>query len=112
MKRVMAIIKPFKVDDVKTALQAAGVQGATLTQVHGHARHRGHTEHYRGAEYRAEFSPAAQLELLVEDHEVDGVVSAIVTSARTGELGDGKVVVQTIEDVIRIRTGEAGPAAL
>ena len=112
MKRVMAIIKPFKVDDVKTALQAVGVQGATLTQAHGHARHRGHTEHYRGAEYRAEFSPAAQLELLVEDHQVDGVVNAIVLSARTGDLGDGKIVVQSIEDVVRIRTGEIGAAAL
>jgi nitrogen regulatory protein PII len=108
----MAVIKPFKVDDVKAALTAAGVQGVTMIQAHGHARHRGHTEHYRGADFRADFSPAAQLELLVEDEQVDDVVTAIVMAARTGSLGDGKVVVQSIEDVIRIRTGEVGSAAL
>ena len=112
MKLVTAIIKPHKVDEVKTALQGLGIQGLTLTEVRGYGRQRGHTEVYRGAEYKVDFVPKARLEVLVGDAQVDEVVDAIVNTARTGQVGDGKVFVTAVEQVIRIRTGEQGDAAL
>lgn len=112
MKRVEAIIKPFKLDDVKDALQRVGVQGLTVSEVKGFGRQRGHTELYRGAEYRVEFLPKVKLELLVEDGDVKDVVDAILTAARTGKIGDGKIFVSALDDVVRIRTGEHGREAL
>jgi nitrogen regulatory protein PII len=112
VKLVTAIIKPFKVDDVKSALQDLGVQGLTLTEVQGFGRQRGHTEVYRGAEYTIDFVPKVKLEILVEDSEVQAVVDRIIESARTGKIGDGKVWIMPIETAVRIRTGEAGSDAL
>ena len=112
MKRVEAIIKPFKLDEVKEALERAGAQGLTVSEVKGFGRQKGHTELYRGAEYRVEFLPKVRLELLVDDGSVAKVVDAIMVAARTGRIGDGKIFVSSVEDVIRIRTGEHGPEAL
>jgi nitrogen regulatory protein P-II 1 len=112
MKLVVGIIKPFKIDDVKTALQNAGVEGLTITQVQGFGRQRGHTEVYRGAEYTIDFVSKIKLEILVEDHAAPGVASALMDAARTGKIGDGKVWIVPIEDVFRIRTGEAGSDAI
>jgi len=112
MKLITAIIKPFKLDDVKDALKSAGMQGITVSEVQGFGRQRGHTEVYRGAEYEIDFVPKVRIEILVEDAEVDGLVAAIMESARTGKIGDGKVWVTTIDSVYRVRTGEAGSDAI
>ena len=112
MKVVVAIIKPFKLDDVKEALKSAGVQGLTLGEVQGFGRQGGHTETYRGAEYTIDLVPKMRLEIVVEDALVDDVVDAVVTAARTGKIGDGKVWVVPVEDVVRIRTGERGKDAI
>jgi nitrogen regulatory protein P-II 1 len=112
MKIVVAVVKPFKLDDVKTAVQEFGVQGLTMTEVQGFGRQRGHTEVYRGAEYTVDFVPKVKLEILVEDDDAPGVAQQIVEAARTGKIGDGKVWILPVDDVIRIRTGEAGSDAL
>jgi nitrogen regulatory protein P-II 1 len=112
MKTVIAVVKPFKVDDVKAALQAVGVTGLTVSEARGFGRQRGHTEVYRGAEYQVDFVPKSRIEVWVDDDQVDGVVDAIVKAARTGKIGDGKVAVAPLEEVVRIRTGEHGPEAL
>ena len=112
MKLIVAIVKPFKVEDVKVALQNVGVAGLTVTEARGFGRQRGHTEIYRGAEYQVDFVPKSRIEIMVEDDQVEGVVDAIVKSARTGKIGDGKVAVLPLDDVVRIRTGEAGSSAL
>ncbi|CAB4645690.1 unannotated protein [freshwater metagenome] len=112
MKLITAIIKPFKLDDVKDALKSAGMQGITVSEVQGFGRQRGHTEVYRGAEYEIDFVPKVRIEILVDDAEVDGLVTAIMEAARTGKIGDGKVWVTTIDSVYRVRTGEAGSDAI
>ena len=112
MKMVMAVIKPFKLDDVREALSAQGVAGITVTEVKGFGRQKGHTELYRGAEYVVDFLPKVKLETAVDDDVVERVIEAIEQSARTGKIGDGKIFVADLEQVIRIRTGETGGAAL
>ena len=112
MKLITAIVKPHKLDAIKTALEAAGVAGLTVTEVRGYGRQRGHTEIYRGAEYTVEFVPKVRLEVLATDADADGILEAIVASARSGEVGDGKVFVTPVEDVVRIRTGERGDGAV
>jgi nitrogen regulatory protein PII len=112
VKLVVAIVKPFKVEDVKEALRDVGVAGLTVSEARGFGRQRGHTEVYRGAEYQVDFVPKSRVEVMVDDEQVDGVIDAIVKSARTGKIGDGKIFVQTIDEVVRIRTGETGPEAL
>jgi nitrogen regulatory protein P-II 1 len=112
MKLVTAVIKPYKLDDVKTALQEMGVQGMTVTEASGYGRQRGHTEVYRGAEYRVDLVPKARVEVLVEDAEADAVIAAVVAAARTGKIGDGKVWSVPVETAVRVRTGEFGPDAL
>ena len=112
MKKVEAIIKPFKMEDVKEALGEAGVEGMTVTEVKGFGRQKGHTEIYRGSEYTVDFLPKVKFEIVVPDGHVDRVVQAIVKSARTGKIGDGKVFVLPIEEAIRIRTEERGEAAV
>jgi nitrogen regulatory protein P-II 2 len=112
MKLVVAIIKPFKLDDVREALAEVGVQGITVTEVKGFGRQKGHTELYRGAEYVVDFLPKIKLEVAVADDQLDRVLEAIQISARTGKIGDGKIFVSTLEQVIRIRTGELDLDAL
>jgi len=112
MQLITAIIKPFKLDDVREAVAEAGVQGITATEVKGFGRQRGHTELYRGAEYQVDFLPKTKIELAVDDSLVDVVVEAIISAARTGKIGDGKVFVSRLEEVIRIRTGETGAEAI
>ena len=112
MKLVTAIIKPFRLDDVRNALSEVGVQGMTVSEVKGFGRQRGHTELYRGAEYVVDFLPKAKIEVAVADDRVDEVTEAIVNSARTGKVGDGKIFVTSLEQVLRIRTGETGDSAL
>ncbi|QNK03246.1 P-II family nitrogen regulator [Dyella telluris] len=112
MKLVVAIIKPFKLDDVREALAEVGVQGITVTEVKGFGRQKGHTELYRGAEYVVDFLPKIKLEVAVADEQVDRVVEAIQVSAKTGKIGDGKIFVSSLEQVIRIRTGEMDSDAL
>jgi nitrogen regulatory protein P-II 2 len=112
MKMVIAIIKPFKLDDVRSALADVGVQGITVTEVKGFGRQKGHTELYRGAEYVVDFLPKVKLELAVDDDQVDRVVEAIIETARTGKIGDGKIFVSELGQAVRIRTGEAGSRAL
>ena len=112
MKLITAIIKPFTLDDVKTALEQAGVLGLTLSEVQGYGRQKGHTEVYRGAEYQVDFIPKAKIEVLVPDEAVDKIVDAIVTAARTGKIGDGKVWVTPIETAIRVRTGDRNDEAV
>ena len=112
MKMVTAIIKPFKLDDVREALADIGVQGITVTEVKGFGRQRGHTELYRGAEYVVDFLPKMKIELAVADDIVDQVVEAITNTARTGKIGDGKIFVANLEQAIRIRTGETGAEAV
>jgi nitrogen regulatory protein P-II 1 len=112
MKLIVGIIKPFKLDDVKEALKELGVQGLTVSDVQGFGRQRGHTEVYRGAEYEIDFVPKMRLEILVDDGDVQRVTEKIVETARTGKIGDGKVWVVPVENVIRIRTGEAGSDAI
>jgi nitrogen regulatory protein P-II 2 len=112
MKLITAIIKPFKLDDVRQAISDIGVQGLTVTEVRGFGRQRGHTEIYRGAEYAVEFLPKAKLEVAVDDALVDAVVDAILRAARTGKVGDGKVFVFELTQVVRIRTGERDASAI
>ena len=112
MKLIVAIIKPFRVDDVKDALKDLGIQGLTVSDVQGFGRQRGHTEVYRGAEYRIDFVPKVRIEVLCDDGDAQAVVDRILQSASTGKIGDGKVWLQPIEEVWRIRTGEIGPDAL
>ncbi|MBL8259427.1 MAG: P-II family nitrogen regulator [Candidatus Competibacteraceae bacterium] len=112
MKLVSAIIKPFKLDDVREALSGIGVQGITVTEVKGFGRQKGHTELYRGAEYVVDFLPKVKLEIAVDDGLVDQVVEAIRATANTGKIGDGKIFIYDLERAIRIRTGEIGPSAL
>lgn len=112
MKLVVAVVKPFKLDDVKEALKDLGIQGLTATEAQGFGRQRGHTEVYRGAEYTIDLVPKVRIEVVLDDHQVTDVVEAIVRTAGTGKIGDGKVWVLPVEDVVRIRTGEHGPDAL
>jgi len=112
MKKIAAIIKPHKLDEVKDALAKAGVQGMTITEVRGFGRQKGHTELYRGAEYVVNFVPKVKVEVLTDDTKAADVVEAIRSSAHTGQIGDGKIFVSAIEDAIRIRTGERGDAAV
>ena len=112
MKLVIAVIKPFKVGDVRDALQEIGVQGLTVTEAQGHGRQGGHTEVYRGAEYQIDFVPKSRVEVLAEDVDVPHIIETIVTAAHTGRIGDGKVWVQHVEEVVRVRTGERGADAI
>jgi nitrogen regulatory protein P-II 1 len=112
MKLVTAVVKPFKLDDVKSALKAAGVVGITVTEVRGFGRQGGHTETYRGTEYQVDFLPKVKIESIVEDGDVDAVVDAIAGSARTDKIGDGKVWVTSVDELVRIRTGERGSDAI
>ena len=112
MKKIEAIIKPFKLDEVKEALGRQGIQGMTVSEVKGFGRQKGHTELYRGAEYVVDFLPKVKIELIIEDEMVEKAVEAIRSSAQTGRIGDGKIFVSSIEDAIRIRTGERGDAAV
>jgi nitrogen regulatory protein P-II 1 len=112
MKKIEAIIKPFKLEEVKEALAAVGVQGMTVTEVKGFGRQKGHTEIYRGSEYTVDFLPKVKVDVIVEDDQASAVAQAIVKSANTGKIGDGKVFISTIEEAIRIRTGETGSAAV
>jgi len=112
MKMIVAIIKPFKLDDVRSALAEVGVQGITVTEVKGFGRQKGHTELYRGAEYVVDFLPKVKLELAVDDEQVDRVVEAIIETARTGKIGDGKIFISNLGQSVRIRTGESGSRAL
>jgi nitrogen regulatory protein P-II 1 len=112
MKKVEAIIKPFKLDEVKEALQEIGVQGLSVIEVKGFGRQKGHTELYRGAEYVVDFLPKVKIEVVLADDQVEGAIAAIIDAARTDKIGDGKIFVSTVEHAVRIRTGEAGEDAL
>ena len=112
MKKIEAIIKPFKLDDVKEALQEIGLQGLTVTEAKGFGRQKGHTELYRGAEYGVDFLPKIKIELVIPDNRVDAAVEAIQNAAQTGRIGDGKIFIMPVETAIRIRTGETGDDAL
>jgi nitrogen regulatory protein P-II 2 len=112
MKIITAIVKPFKLDDVRQALGEIGVQGLTVSEVKGFGRQKGHTELYRGAEYVVDFLPKVKLEIAIDDDLVDQAIEAITGSANTGKIGDGKIFITNLEQVVRIRTGESGPAAL
>jgi len=112
VKRIVAIIRPFKLDEVKEALVEEGIKGLTITEVRGYGRQKGHTETYRGSEYRIEFVPKMKIEVVVEKDKVDRVVDAILRSAKTGQVGDGKIFISDVEEVIRIRTEESGKEAL
>ncbi|MET8125551.1 P-II family nitrogen regulator [Streptomyces sp. NPDC005065] len=112
MKLITAIVKPYRLDEVKTALRELGVHGMTVTEASGYGRQRGHTEVYRGAEYRVDLVPKARIEVVVEDTDADLVIDAMVRAARTGKIGDGKVWAVPVDTVVRVRTGERGPDAL
>jgi nitrogen regulatory protein P-II 1 len=112
MKLITAIVKPFAIDDIKSAVEHAGVVGLTVTEVRGYGRQKGHTEVYRGAEYHVDFIPRVKVEVLVNDGSVDQVVDSIINAARTGKIGDGKVWVTAVDAVVRVRTGERGPEAI
>ncbi len=112
MKKLDVIIKPFKLDDVKDALLEVGIKGMTISEVRGFGRQRGHTELYRGSEYRIDFLPKIKIEIALQEKDVDRAVEAIMKAARTGQIGDGKIFISDIEEVIRIRTGESGKDAL
>lgn len=112
MKLIVAIIKPFKLDEVKEALQEVGLQGITVTEARGFGRQKGHTELYRGAEYVVDFLPKVKIEVMVEDNMVERTTEAIINAARTGRIGDGKIFILPVDDVIRIRTGERGSEAV
>ena len=112
MKMITAVVKPFKLDDVREALAAIGVQGVTVSEVKGFGRQKGHTELYRGAEYVVDFLPKVKLELALPDDQVDAAVEAITSAANTGKIGDGKIFISSLEQVIRIRTGETGDEAV
>ncbi|MGH4028197.1 P-II family nitrogen regulator [Actinomycetota bacterium Odt1-20B] len=112
MKLVTAIVKPFRLDEVKTALQELGIHGLTVTEASGYGRQRGHTEVYRGAEYQVDLVPKVRIEVVIEDDDLDAVVDAVVRAARTGKIGDGKVWAVPVDTVVRVRTGERGPDAV
>ncbi len=112
MKKIEAIIKPFKLDEVKEALQDVGVQGLSVTEVKGFGRQKGHTELYRGAEYVVDFLPKVKIEVVLDDDQIDGAIEAIIGAAKTGKIGDGKIFVTSVEQAIRIRTAEEGVEAL
>jgi len=112
MKKIEAIIRPFKLDEVKEALIEEGIRGLTISEVRGYGRQKGHTETYRGSEYQIEFIPKIKIEIVVDDVHLDKAVDAIIRSAKTGQVGDGKIFISDIQDVIRIRTEESGPQAL
>ena len=112
MKLITAIIKPFKLDEVREALSAIGVQGITVTEVKGFGRQKGHTELYRGAEYVVDFLPKVKVEVILQESQVERAIESIVKAARTGKIGDGKIFVTAVEQVVRIRTGESGEAAV
>jgi nitrogen regulatory protein P-II 1 len=112
MKLITAVVKPYKLDEVKTALQAFGVHGLTVAEASGYGRQRGHTEVYRGAEYTVDLVPKVRIELLAEDHDVEDLLNVITKAAQTGKIGDGKVWVTSVETVVRVRTGERGAEAL
>ncbi len=112
MKKIEAIIKPFKLDEVKETLQKAGIQGMTVAEVKGFGRQKGHTELYRGAEYIVDFLPKVRLEVVVDDIQAPSVVEMIMKAAKTGKIGDGKIFISSLEEVVRIRTGETGKAAI
>ncbi|WP_405458254.1 P-II family nitrogen regulator [Streptomyces sp. NBC_00101] len=112
MKLITAVVKPHRLDEVKTVLEELGVRGLTVTEASGYGRQRGHTEVYRGAEYRVDLVPKIRIEVVVEDADADAVVDAVVRAARTGRVGDGKVWAVPVESVVRVRTGERGPDAL
>ncbi|HTQ38446.1 MAG TPA: P-II family nitrogen regulator [Pirellulales bacterium] len=112
MKKIEAVIRHFKLDEVKNALSAKGVQGMTITEVRGFGRQKGHTETYRGAEYAVDFLPKVKLEVVVDEKNAQGVIDTIVGAARTGQVGDGKIFVSALTDVVRIRTGETSAAAI
>lgn len=111
MKKITAMIKPFKLDDVREALSNIGIQGMTITEVKGFGRQKGHTEVYRGAEYSVDFLPKIQIDIVVGEHLIEQVVESIIEAARTGKVGDGKIFITPVEEVIRIRTGETGETA-
>ena len=112
MKKVEAIIKPFKLDEVKDKLHEIGIQGITVTEVKGFGRQKGHTELYRGAEYVVDFLPKIKLEIILPDSQVEGVVNSIIKAAQTGRIGDGKIFITNLEETVRIRTGERGEEAI
>ncbi|RLK11014.1 P-II family nitrogen regulator [Ruegeria conchae] len=112
MKKIEAIIKPFKLDEVKEALQDVGVQGLSVIEVKGFGRQKGHTELYRGAEYVVDFLPKVKVDVVLEDDQVDAAIEAIISAAKTDKIGDGKIFVSPVEQAVRIRTGETGPDAL
>ncbi len=112
MKKIEAIIKPFKLDDVKEALAHRDIQGMTISEVKGFGRQKGHTELYRGAEYTVDFLPKVKIEILVDDEQAPGAAEAIIEAAKTGRIGDGKLFISTIDEVVRIRTGEHGASAV
>jgi nitrogen regulatory protein P-II 1 len=112
MKKIEAIIRPFRIDDVREALSEIGIKGMTLTEVKGYGRQKGHTELYRGSEYQIDFLPKIKLEVVVADELVDKVVDTILKTAKTGQVGDGKIFITQVEDAIRVRTGESGEDAL
>ncbi len=112
MKKIEAIIRPFKIDDVREALIEIGIKGMTITEVKGYGRQKGHTEMYRGSEYQIDFLPKMKIEIIAPDDSVDKIVETIIKSAKTGQVGDGKIFVYPVEDVIRVRTEESGEAAL
>ena len=112
MKKIEAVIKPFKLDEVKEALQEIGIQGLSVTEVKGFGRQKGHTELYRGAEYVVDFLPKVKIEVALDDDQVESAIAAIIDAAKTDKIGDGKIFVSTIEQAIRIRTGESGSEAL
>jgi nitrogen regulatory protein PII len=112
MKKVEAIIRPFKLEEVKEALVEEGIRGLTISEVRGYGRQKGHTETYRGSEYRIEFVPKIKIEVVIEDSKVEKIVDAILKTAKTGQVGDGKIFIYNVEDVVRIRTGESGKDAL
>jgi len=112
MKKIEAYIKPFKLDEVKEALMEAGAGGMSVTEVKGFGRQKGHTELYRGSEYKVDFLPKIRVDVVVKDEEVERVVKAIIASARTGQIGDGKIFISNVEDAIRVRTGESGEEVL
>jgi nitrogen regulatory protein PII len=112
MKKIEVIIRPFKLDEVKEALVEEGIRGLTITEVRGYGRQKGHTETYRGSEYKIEFIPKIKLEIVLDDNQVDNVVEAILRTAKTGQVGDGKIFISDVQEVIRIRTEESGREAL
>jgi nitrogen regulatory protein PII len=112
VKKIEAIIRPFKLEEVKEALVEIGIRGLTISEVRGYGRQKGHTETYRGSEYRIEFVPKIKIEVVVEDSKVEKIVDAVLKTAKTGQVGDGKIFIYNVEDVVRIRTGESGKDAL